>query len=107
MMENSKDPELKKVIHNLRRDLNDIVFEIVDYWDGDNCATGIVKKGDRTKLVYISTYNMNPDYFYCEFEVGDIDFEDRCETIKEFEDIHYLEMLDSIKSFLMGRSHNE
>lgn len=44
----------------------------IDHWDADLCAIGITRKGEPRRLVYVSTYNKQPErYFYeCEEAAG-------------------------------------
>lgn len=41
---------------------------VVDYWDGDLCAIGIAHKDQPRRLIYISTFNQAPGYYYYECE---------------------------------------
>ncbi len=52
-------------------------FEVVDFWDGDLCAVGILRRNTNIRLVYISTFNLSPDQYYYECEVAD--------SVKSFE----------------------
>lgn len=49
-----KDETIVNLLRKVRSNPNFDIVEIVDYWDGDLCATGL-KKDDR--LVYVSTYD--------------------------------------------------
>ncbi len=65
-----KDPSILQLLVRLSVELkND--FEAVDFWDGDLCAVGILRRNTNIRLVYISTFNLSPDQYYYECEVAD------------------------------------
>lgn len=49
-----KDITILKFIERLQLIINISLLEVVDYWEADLCAIGLIK---GNKLVYISTFN--------------------------------------------------
>ena len=45
-------------------------WETVDNWHGDLCAVGVQRKGNPRRLVYISTFDLPPGWYFCECEVA-------------------------------------
>ena len=55
-----KDKSVHVLLEQLRSRLGDRAFEVVDHWDGDLCAIGVVRPGQPSPLVYISTWRQAP-----------------------------------------------
>ncbi len=49
-----KDITILKLIERLKLTINFNLVEVVDYWEADLCAIGLIK---GNKLIYISTFN--------------------------------------------------
>jgi hypothetical protein len=65
-----KDPSIFQMLVRLSVELKN-GFEIADFWDGDLCAIGILRRNTNVRLVYISTFNLSPDQYYYACEVAD------------------------------------
>lgn len=57
----NKDDKIKSVVRHLADKFGEDKFKIMDHWDGDLNAIGLVDNEEKS-LVYISTYGGN-DYF--------------------------------------------
>ncbi len=65
-----KDKSNFKLLERLSSELKGS-FEIVNFWDADLCAIGILGGSSNNRLVYISTFNQLPDQYYYECEIAD------------------------------------
>ena len=60
----------KSILDLLKKiDLENRGWKIVDYWEGDLCAIGIVAVKNSRRLVYVSTYGKNASCYNYECEV--------------------------------------
>ena len=62
----SKDPSIIELLSRL--DLSAQGWVVVDHWSADLSAIGIAARHDLARLVYVSTFSMEPGRFYCECE---------------------------------------
>jgi hypothetical protein len=49
-----KDITIIKIIEKLKLIINFNLLKVIDYWEADQCAIGLIKEN---KIVYISTFN--------------------------------------------------
>lgn len=95
-----KDLTILKLIERLKLIINFTLLEIVDYWDSDLCAIGILKEN---KLVYISTYNYieNEELMYdFDLEVIDENDKEKFDVIRVGRNVSEAELVSEIKLFL-------
>jgi len=64
----AKDQSILELLERL--DLPRRGWLIVDYWDADSMAIGIASSVDPRTIVYVSTFEKEPDRYYYECEVG-------------------------------------
>jgi hypothetical protein len=64
-----KDPTLLQMLAQLRAELGEGAFDIVDHWESDWCAVGIVSPRHHGVLVYISTFNCESGFYDAELEL--------------------------------------
>lgn len=86
-------------IEKLKLEVNFNLFTIVDYWDGDLCAIGLMK--DK-KLIYISTFNYlksEEPMYYFELELIDESDIHNINVVKVGEAISEDKLKDEIKQF--------
>jgi hypothetical protein len=77
-------------------------FVLPDFWDGDNCAIGLIKNG---KLIYISSWDFidhleNDFRFYAEFELIDSVSLETIKVEKVLNNITKEELMMNIKDFV-------
>ncbi|XWN35357.1 MAG: hypothetical protein ROO73_01000 [Roseivirga sp.] len=100
-----KDKTIIDFLQKVRSKPDFATVEIVDYWDGDLCATGL-RKNDR--LVYISTYgfckqNIRDDSeteYDCDFEMLDKKNLATLRVVKEIKTKDKEYLFKEIKRFL-------
>ena len=52
------------MLNELRAELGEGAFDVVDHWDTDACAVGIARPDDHGVLVYISTHDHRKNQHY-------------------------------------------
>lgn len=62
-----KTASTKEIFNFLISEFNIKSSQIVDFWDSDNCAFGVINS-DKTKLIYISTFNRENGKYFLEIE---------------------------------------
>lgn len=70
--ENIKDPEILKMLSKLRTELGEGAFDVVDHWEADLCAIGIVRPDNHSVLVYVSTYERGEGRYWVSLELPPI-----------------------------------
>ncbi|WP_126974486.1 hypothetical protein [Gynurincola endophyticus] len=95
-----KDITILKLIESLKLIINFSLLKVVDYWEADLCAIGLMK---GNKLVYISTFNyaQNEDLMY-DFDLETIDEDDKEEfnVVRVGRNVSEAELVSEIKLFL-------
>lgn len=66
-MTSDKDESIAALLAAL--DLRKHGWITVDHWDADRCAIGVASSVEPRRLVYISTWKMEPGHCYWECEV--------------------------------------
>jgi hypothetical protein len=102
-----KSSELEEVIGRLKRDLEPIDIVVADHWPEDLVATGISRKGERSKLVYLALMldeggDLIPGerkYFY-DCEILHFGAERPNEVVEHRERVTYQELRDAIRRYL-------
>lgn len=95
-----KDITVLKFIEKLKLIINFTLLEVVDYWEADLCAIGLIK---GNKLVYISTFNYieNEELMYdFDFEIIDENDKEKISIIKAGRNVSEDELVNEIKVFL-------
>lgn len=95
-----KDITILNFIERLKLIVNFTLLKVVDYWEADLCAIGLMR---GNKLVYISTFNYaeNEEVMY-DFDLEIIDENDKenfC-VIKVCRNVTEDELVNEIKHFL-------
>lgn len=75
MMTRNKDESIEALLHRLDSVLGSEAYQVVDHWDGDRFAIGIVSPTDPRRLVYVSTHEQAKGryFFECEEPAGEAD----------------------------------
>ena len=94
----TKHPYLVQLLDALK--LPDRGWREVDHWDGDTCAVGIARTGQRRPLVYVSVWTLPPGryYFECETPTGP-DATDY-EVVEKGEDVDFDALLCAMERHL-------
>lgn len=95
-----KDITILKFIERLKLIINFNLIEVVDYWEADLCAIGLIKEN---KLVYISTFdNVENEELMYDFDLEVIDENDKgkFDVIRVGRNISEAELVSEIKLFL-------
>ncbi|MCK6576233.1 hypothetical protein L6V77_34720 [Myxococcota bacterium] len=91
MTTTDKDPSIQRLLRQL--DPQARRWRVVDHWEADLCAIGIAGVTDPGRLVYISTYEADPDRYHFECEVGRGSAPDDYEVTKTGENVTFAELL--------------
>lgn len=95
-----KDITILNFIERLRFRINFSAIKIVDFWEADLCAIGIMKEN---KLIYISTFNYGSDKklrYDFDLEIVDEDDNEKINVVKEGRNVGEEELVHEIKIFL-------
>lgn len=95
-----KDITIQKLIERLRLIINFDLIEVVDYWEADLCAIGLIREN---KVVYISTFNYseNEDLMYdFDLEIIDEDDKRKFKIVRVGRNVSEAELVSEIKLFL-------
>jgi hypothetical protein len=68
MSVDGKDPQIHRLLDELRRLLPDCPFQVVDGWDDDPTAVGIAHPDEPGLLVYVASEEITPSKFYAAVE---------------------------------------
>ncbi|GAB3027446.1 hypothetical protein GCM10027051_35400 [Niabella terrae] len=95
-----KDLTIISLIDRLRQIIDFGMLEIIDYWEGDQCAIGLKR---YNRLVYISTFNfidtnsLNYDF---DLEVIDINRNESQNIVGKGRAVSEAELISAVKYFL-------
>lgn len=95
-----KDITILEFIERLKLIINFTLLEVVDYWEADLCAIGLIR---GNKLVYISTFNNveNEESMYdFDLEIIDESDKEKFDVVKVGSNISEAELVCEIKLFL-------
>lgn len=95
-----KDITILKLIERLKLIINFSLLKVVDYWEADLCAIGLMK---GNKLVYISTFNYaENEELMCDFDLEIIDGRNnkKLDVVKIGRSVSEAELVKEIKLFL-------
>ena len=95
-----KDITIQKLIERLKLIINFDLIEVVDYWEADLCAIGLIREN---KVVYISTFNYseNEDLMYdFDLEIIDEDDKRKFKIVRVGRNVSEAELVSEIKLFL-------
>lgn len=95
-----KDITILKLIERLKLIINFSLLKVVDYWEADLCAIGLMK---GNKVVYISTFNYteNEDLTYdFDLEIIDENDKEKISVLKVGRNVSENDLVDEIKLFL-------
>lgn len=99
-MLNNKDNSIIELIKNLEILFEPGKFEMVDYWDADLCAIGLLQ---GKKLVYICSFAYASEgiikYDY-DFEIRDKKIHDETEVIKRVRGVSTQALIEDVRDFL-------
>jgi hypothetical protein len=70
-------------------DLSERGWTIADHWEADLCAVGVALADDPRRLVYVSTYDMEPGRFNYECETSDESIPDDYTTTETGENVDF------------------
>lgn len=65
----SKDESITRMLDELRAELGDGAFDVVDHWDTDSFATGIARPDNHRVLVYVSTHHLRNNKYWISLEL--------------------------------------
>lgn len=68
-----KDGSIWIFLGQLAKKIDSQRYQVVDHWDADLCAVGIAAVEDMGRLVYVSTYSLDPGQYSVECEIPDED----------------------------------
>lgn len=94
-----KDITILKLIERLKLTINFNLVEVVDYWEADLCAIGLIKEN---KLIYISTFNYleNQELMYdVDLEVIDENNKERINVVRVGRNVSEMELVNEVKLF--------
>jgi hypothetical protein len=63
-----KDESIMRMLTELRAELGDGAFDVVDHWD-DSFATGVARPDDHGVLVYVSTHDRRKNKYWVSLEL--------------------------------------
>ncbi len=95
-----KDITILKLIERLKLAINFNEVEVVDYWETDFCAIGLIKEN---KLIYISTFNYleNQELTYdVDLEITDETNKERINVVRVGRNVLEMELVNEVKLFL-------
>lgn len=95
-----KDITILKLIERLKLIINFSLLKVVDYWEADLCAIGLMK---GNKLVYISTFNYieNEELMYdFDLEIIEENDKEKISVLKVGRNVSENDLVDEIKLFL-------
>jgi len=100
----NKDKSIKIVWNEIVSFFGSGYFRIVDYWEADNFAIGIIRDN---KLIYISTWELNkePDseiLCYTEFEILNGKEQIPYKLEKRIDEISISKLIIEIKNFIIS-----
>lgn len=95
-----KDHSILALIAQLRADLGDDQFDIVDHWDGDLCAIGVAKPSDHALLAYISTSVRPQGNYFLELETAPGESSEVYDVAGRYDSIVYSDLLERIDRHL-------
>lgn len=64
----AKDPSITRVLDELRAELGEGAFDVVDHWE-DSFATGIARPDNHGVLVYVSTHDHRKNKYWVSLEL--------------------------------------
>lgn len=65
----NKDESITRMLTELRAQLGEGAFDVVDHWDTDSFATGIARPDDHGVLVYVSTLALRKGKYWVSLEL--------------------------------------
>jgi hypothetical protein len=65
----AKHESIARMLDELRAELGDDAFDVVDHWDSDTFATGIARPDDHGVLVYVSTHDGRKNKYWVSLEL--------------------------------------
>jgi hypothetical protein len=65
----AKDESITQMLGELRAELGDGAFDVVDHWDGDSFATGVARPDNHGVLVYVSTHDRRKNKYWVSLEL--------------------------------------
>jgi hypothetical protein len=95
-----KDREILKLVERMKLNIDFSLLDIVDYWEADLCAIGLVK--DK-KVVYISIYNyIEKEELMYDYDLERIDENDKekYDVVRVGRNVSETELVREIKLFL-------
>jgi hypothetical protein len=95
-----KDITILKFIERLKLIINFNLLEVVDYWEVDFCAIGLIKDN---KLVYISTFNYaeRQELMYdFDLEIIHENDKEKYDVVRVGRNVSEIELISEIKIFL-------
>lgn len=72
----------------------------VDHWEADRCATGFAHQRDRRRLVYVSTFGMQPGRFHYECEASGRKNPEDYATVSEGDNVTFDELVEVMEGHL-------
>src|SRR5262245_18078655 len=66
--DNVKDASIRELLARLTNQLGVDAFRVVEFWDADRCAIGIVRSNANRSPVYISTWHQPPGTYFVSLE---------------------------------------
>ena len=64
-----KDESITQMLTELRVELGDGAFDVVDHWDTDSFATGVARPDNHGVLVYVSTLALRKNKYWVSLEL--------------------------------------
>ena len=64
-----KDESITRMLIELRAELGDKAFDVVDHWESDRCAIGIARPDDHGVLVYVSAQEDRKNEYWVSLEL--------------------------------------
>lgn len=98
-----KDQRIVRIMEVISLVFGEQFFSFPDFWDGDNCAIGLIRKD---KLVYISLYDREgtateqPTQYYGEFELIDETSFDTLAVHRRIEHATQASIIEEMEQFL-------
>jgi len=95
-----KDKTIIELIERLRLHINFRLLEIVDHWEADLCAIGLMKEN---RLVYISTFNYTENeelMFDFDLEIVDENDREKFNVVRSVRNVSEAELVNEVKLFL-------
>jgi hypothetical protein len=95
-----KDITILKFIERLKLNINFTLLEVVDYWEADLCAIGLMKEN---KLIYVSTFNyvQNKEPMYdFDLEIIEGNDKEKLNVVRIGRNVSETELVNEIRVFL-------